>query len=1083
MPKTIAALILTTAVAAVPPAAPAGEASIRPADLRCEYRKEPLGIDEPRPRLSWVLEAGSPGARGLRQTAYQVLVASSPDALRADRGDLWDSGKVESDRSVHVEYAGKALNSGQPVAWKVRAWDGAGVPSAWSEPARWSMGLPPGDWRGTWIGMDRSAEGTGASRLAGAKWIWLAEGNPAASAPVATRWFRKTFEIPGRRTVRRATLLVTADNDFAASVNGKKAAGGASFAQLFEADVAALLVPGRNALAVAARNLGDAPNPAGLIGLLRIEFAEGDPLVVATDASWRASAAEAAGWDGPGFDDAGWSPAKELGPDGTKPWPTVGTQETRRLPARHLRKEFEATGDIVRATAYVSGQGLYELEVNGKKAGDHVLSPALSEYPKRVYYVTHDVTPLIRSGKNALGVILGNGRFFAPRLKVPTETRTYGDPMLLLELRLEGADGTVRSVSSDLTWMVTDRGPIVANNEYDGEEYDARLELPGWSAPGFDDGAWKPAKAMEGPKGGLVAQMVDPIRVIETLRPVAVKSPAPGTFIFDMGQNMVGWCRLAVQGPRGTAVSLRHAETLKPDGTLYLDNIRGAKVTDIYTLKGGGPETWEPRFTYHGFRFVEVRGYPGEPPLGAIEGRVVHDDLEPAGTFSCSEPILERIYRNIRWGVRGNYRSIPTDCPQRDERQGWLGDRSAESRGESYLFRVAPLYAKWMADIEDAQKESGSVPDVAPSYWPIYSDNVTWPSSFVIVPGSMRLQYGEERIIARRYEGMKRWIDFMTRFVKDGIQPRDTYGDWCVPPEDPKLIHSNDPARKTPGDVIGTAYFHHDLKLMAGYARLLGKAADAEKYAALADTLKAGFNRKFLAATGDRYANGSQTSSVLPLALGIVPPENRKPVFGRLVDKIVGEGKGHIGTGLIGGQWLMGVLTEGGRPDVALGMATKTAYPSWGYMAERGATTIWELWNGDTADPAMNSGNHVMLVGDLLAWLHESVAGIAPDPEAPGFRRIIVRPRLTKQMKSAAALHRSLYGPIEVSWERGDRLRLRLSVPPNTAAVVHVPAASAADVTEGGKPASGANGVRLLREEGGAAAFEVGSGKYEFEAR
>ena len=374
--------------------------------------------------------------------------------------------------------------------------------------------------------------------------------------------------------------------------------------------------------------------------------------------------------------------------------------------------------------------------------------------------------------------------------------------------------------------------------------------------------------------------MIEPIRVTETLKPVKITEPEPGMFIFDMGQNLVGWCRLKVQGKPGTTVKLRHAESLKEDGTLYLDNIRGAKVTDLYTLKGEGTETYEPRFTYHGFRYVEVTGFPGKPTLDTLEGCVVHDDMEVAGSFTCSHPLINRIYRNIVWGVRGNYRSIPTDCPQRDERQGWLGDRSVESRGETFLYRNASLYAKWVQDMADAQKESGSVPDVCPAYWAFYNDNVTWPSSYVIIPGMLYDQYGDLQPIQKAYPGMVKWIDHMSQFItEDNIMPRDTYGDWCVPPEDPKLIHSQDPARKTAGPILGTTYFYHCLTLMARYATLLDKPDDANRCKELAGRLKLGLNQKYYKANLGQYDNGAQTTSVLPLAFNMVPS---RPASARL---------------------------------------------------------------------------------------------------------------------------------------------------------------------------------------------------------
>ena len=749
-----------------------------------------------------------------------------------------------------------------------------------------------------------------------------------------------------------------------------------------------------------------------------------------------------------------------------------------------LRHEFTVERKVRRATAYVCGLGLSEFYLNGKKVGDQVLSPALSDYSKRAFYVTFDVTKQLKKGANAAGIILGNGRFYAPRSTVPTGTTSYGFPKLLFQLRIDYEDGTPAEVVSDGSWKLTTAGPIRANNEYDGEEYDARMEMPGWSVPGFDDAQWQTAQGVAAPGGELAAPMIEPIRVTETLKPIALTQPQPGVWIFDMGQNLVGWCRLKVSGPRGTEVQLRHAETLKADGTLYLDNIRSAKVTDTYTLKGGGAEVYEPRFTYHGFRFVEVTGYPGKPVLSSLEGRVVHDDLQTAGEFACSNPLLNHIYRNVVWGVSGNYRSISTDCPQRDERQGWLGDRSAECKGETYLFDTAALYAKWLQDMADAQKANGSVSDVCPAYWPIYSDNVTWPSSTVIIPGALREQFADERIIARHYASAKEWMDYMSGFVKDGIIERDSYGDWCVPPEDPKLIHSNDPKRKTDKALLATAYFYHDAQLMAGYATRLGQAEDARHFTELAAKLKAAFNAKFFRADTGQYDNGSQTSCVLPLAFGLVPEGERERVFNHLVRKITDETQGHIGTGLIGGQWLMRVLTAGGRADLAYTIASQKTYPSWGYMVEKGATTIWELWNGDTADPAMNSGNHVMLVGDLGIWLYENLGGIKSDPERPGFKHIIMRPEPVGDLQFVKASHRSPYGLIASDWQKQDGVfHWNITVPANTTATVYMPAKSAESVTESGKPAVQAQGVKLEGMENGRAVFEVGSGDYGFESR
>ncbi|SPE54256.1 Alpha-L-rhamnosidase [Verrucomicrobia bacterium] len=1030
-------------------------------NLRCESRRNPLGIDVVKPRLSWQLSSGW-------QTAYQIVVDGA-----------WDSGKVSSDQSSLVEYGGPPLASRARYEWKVRIWDQDGKPSSWSKPAFWSMGLlQPEDWKATWIGKDEVEK---SAALKECSWIWFPEGQPEKSAPIATRYFRRAFELPADRAVKHAELQIAADNEFACAVNGQHAGAGSSYKATTVMDITHSVKPGRNVMAAWAKNIGNEPNPAGLIGVLKVDFETGPPLVIPTDGTWKTTNKDSGAWTALDYDDSDWVAVKVLGPVGMEPWGEVSAAEERRLAARMLRKDFQVSRKVARATVYLSGLGLSELYLNGKKVGDEVLSPALSEYPKRVYYVTHDVTDQLKPGTNALGVWLGNGRFFAPRATVPIGTSSYGFPKLLLQLEVEYSDGSHDVVMSDGSWKLTAQGPILANNEYDGEEYDARKELPGWAKPGFDDCTWSAAQVVSAPGGQLCAEMQEPIRVTGTLKPIAVTELKPGVFIFDLGQNMVGWCRLRVRGPAGTQVSLRHAERLKPDGSLYVDNLRSAKVTDIYTLKGQGVEVHEPRFTYHGFRYVEMTGFPGKPTLAALEGRVVNDDVATGGEFTCSQPTINRVYQNIVWGVRGNYRSIPTDCPQRDERQGWLGDRSAESRGETYLFEVGGLYAKWTQDMADAQRPNGSISDVCPSYWPLYNDNVTWPSSAVIIPGSLLDQYGDTATIARLYPNLVKWIDHMSSYVSDGIITKDNYGDWCVPPEDAALIHSKDPARKTAPAILATSYFAHCLKLMSRYAELLGKPEDAQRFATLAEQLKTALNQKFYHHEEGDYDNGSQTSCVLPLAFDLVPKEERPRVFSHLVKKITEETKGHVGTGLIGGQWLNRVLTEGGRPELAYGFATNTAYPSWGYMAEKGATTVWELWNGDTADPAMNSGNHVMLVGDLVIWLYECLAGIKPDAAHPGFKHIVMQPHLVGDLRFVKASHRSPYGLITSEWKReGARFAWLVSVPPNSSATVYVPAANLKDVTEGGRVASKAKGIKNGRWENGTAVFEIEPGTYHF---
>ncbi len=1062
-------------------AAAAGAAPMTVGAVKCEYRTNPLGIDVVQPRLSWELKSEE---RGAAQSAWQVLVASTAEQLGKDSGDLWDSGKVASDQSVQIPYAGKALVSDQQCFWKVRAWNGKDEVSPWSEPAHWSMGLlSPDDWKGKWIGRDGgdSDSKLAYDDIAKANWIWFPGPSPASSAPAGNCWFRTLLVIPGGETIQSAVAHVSVDNWCEMRVNGEPVGSTGDFKVTKEFDLAAKLHPGGNVIAVEAENAGDGPNPAGLLASLVVTFNSGTTLQLVTDDTWKATDKEQADWAKSGADESTWSKAQVLGGYDMAPWTGGGHSDRSRLAARMLRREFDAPKAVKSATVHLCGLGLFELYLNGAKVGQDVMVPGQTEFKKRDFYLTYDVTDRVKAGKNAIGVMLGNGRFYAPRFTQPTLTNTFGYPKLMFQMRVEYADGSADTVVSDGSWKLSTKGPIQANNEYDGEEYDARLEMPGWDAPGFDDSAWEAAAEVAGPGGVLSAQMSEPIRVMDIVKPVAIKQTKPGTHIFDMGQNMVGWCKLSVQGPKGTQVKLRFAETIKDDGSLYLDNIRGAMVTDLYTLKGGDPETYCPRFTYHGFRYVEMTGFPGEPKLAALEGQEVYDNVASAGSFECSNPLVNRIHRNIWWGTRDNYRSFPTDCPQRDERQGWLGDRSAECKGESFLFDISALYSKWICDMHDGQREDGSVSDVCPTYWPLYNDNVTWPSTFIIAPDMLYTQYADTRVIERHYDGMKKWIEHMKGYIKDDLLAKDSYGDWCVPPEEKTLIHSKEEKRKTPPELLGTAYFIYDLRLMTKYAGLLGKDGDGAEFTAQADRMAAAFNKKLWNSEQGYFGNGSETSQVLPLAFGIAPEETLKPAFGYLAHKIMDEGKGHLATGLIGGQWLMRLLSENGRADIAYTIASQTDYPSWGYMIGKDATTIWELWNGDTADPAMNSHNHVMLVGDLGIWFYEYLGGIKADPKKPGFAHIDMKPRPVGDLNHVAATHQSLHGSISSEWTiDGGKLSWKIQVPANSTATVNVPVQNDGAVQEGAVSADKAAGVKFLRRDPGYAVYELGSGSYTF---
>jgi alpha-L-rhamnosidase len=559
---------------------------------------------------------------------------------------------------------------------------------------------------------------------------------------------------------------------------------------------------------------------------------------------------------------------------------------------------------------------------------------------------------------------------------------------------------------------------------------------------------------------------------------------------------------MKVHGQRGDQVVLRFAETLQKDGSLYTANLRDAKATDAYRLKGKGVETWHPVFVFHGFRYAEITGYPGKPSLNDFEGQVVYDDMDSIGQFHTSNPLLDQIYRNASWGIRNDYKGMPIDCPQRNERMPWLGDRAVGSLGESFVLDNENLYAKWLDDIQEAQKPDGSLPDVAPAYWNYYSDNMTWPGTYILIADMLYRQYDDSRPIEKHYASMKKWLDYMRdKYDKDGLMTKDKYGDWCVPPESPELIHSRDSSRNTDGVLIATASYYHLLVLMQGFAGLLGHPQDAQAFSALAEEAKAAFNKKFLhTAPTAGYSNNTVTADLLPLYFGMVPPSLVNAVFRNMTDKIEQVDKDHISTGVIGTQWLMRGLTDFGRPDLAYRIAANNDYPSWGYMVGQGATTIWELWNGNTANPSMNSQDHIMLLGDLIAWFYEGLGGISA--AEPGFKKIRMKPVIPDSLSYVQAAYRSPYGMIKSEWRRGSAgqaggagqvdlagrggLVWNVSIPPCTTALVYVPAGSIDEVYEGGRKiavSSAENGVRFVKMEDGRAVLEIGSGEYTFEVR
>jgi alpha-L-rhamnosidase len=712
----------------------------------------------------------------------------------------------------------------------------------------------------------------------------------------------------------------------------------------------------------------------------------------------------------------------------------------RLPPCPYLRRSFALAGGVRRATLYATARGLVELELNGARVGDAVLQPGWTDYRRRIEYAAHDVSELLREGENALGAILGDGWYagfvgFSAR----RPANHYGaDPQLLCELHVEHEDGRREVIGSDATWRAT-TGPLVYSDLLMGEGYDARRELGPWSQPGYDDSAWHPVVTL--PRDGvrLVPERSQPIRVTEEIRPVAITERGGGVHVVDLGQNMVGWLRIAVEGEPGTRVQLRFAEMLEPDGSLYVDNLRGARQLDTYVMRGGGPEVFEPRFTFHGFRYVEVTGLAA---LGAdaVTGCVVHSDAPGSGSFECSDELVNQLWRNIDWSQRGNFVSVPTDCPQRDERLGWLADAQVFLPTATLNRDVAAFMTKWGDDLLDAQLPDGAYPDVAPRLVVEREGAPAWADAGVIVPWVLWQRYGDRRILERHWDAMERYMAYLLRHNPDLLwiaRRGNDYGDWLSVGAD------------TPRDVLATAYWAHDARLMAEMAAALGKDERREHYERLRAGIVGAFNRAYVG--DDAYIEGdTQTVYVLALHMDLIPRELRARAAERLVADIERH-DGHLTTGFVGVGLLCPVLSEMGYADVAHRLLRADTFPSWGYSIRHGATTIWERWDGWTEDrgfqtPMMNSFNHYSL-GSVGRWLYEHVAGIRA--AAPGYERVIVAPE-PGELRWARATYRSVRGPISSAWRwEGDELRLEVEIPPNGSATVVLPDGTAVDVGSG----------------------------------
>ncbi|WP_285695821.1 family 78 glycoside hydrolase catalytic domain [Actinomadura sp. NBRC 104412] len=937
----------------------------------------------------------------------------------------------------------------QAIGYDDSSWQAAKVAAAWGS--------------GPW-GRPQPADPTAPPSFSGASWVWYPEGDPAADAPEGTRYFRGSFDLTA--VAQKGRLVMTADDGFTAWINGEQVAdvepGNDAWRRPVFVDVTGKLRQGRNTIAVKATNIAvNRPSPAGLLGRLEVTTAEG-VRTIDTSGDWRTVKDEPSGdWQAIGYDDSSWQAAKVLAPWGSGPWGSVQA-EPEPPGASLLRREFRLRGKrVAQARLYSTALGLYEAEINGHRVGEDVLAPGWTDYGTRVQYQTYDVTGLLRRGDNAIGVALAPGWYsgsvgmFGPR--------QYGDqPWLRAQLEVRYTDGTTDTIATGDGWRWSP-GPVTSADLLMGESYDARLEQRGWSKPGFDDAAWRPVSPGTGITARPTAQIDAPIRVERELTPVKITQPRPGVHVFDLGQNMVGTVRLKVSGTAGQKVRIRHAEVLNKDGTIYTANLRTAKATDTYVLRGGGTEVYEPEFTFHGFRYVEVTGLPGAPSTGTVTGRVMHTAAPFTMDFKTNDGMLNQLHSNITWGQRGNFLSVPTDTPARDERLGWTGDINVFSRTATYNMESARFLSKWMQDMRDTQGSNGAFPDVAPRIGGLGEGVAGWGDAGVTVPWNLYRAYGDRRVLEQNYPAMRKWIAYLENNSNGLLRPAAGYGDW---------LNIND---ETPKDVISTAYFAYVTDLVADIARVLGKKDEAAQYDDLAGRVREAFNKAYV--TEGRIKGDTQTAYVLALSMNLLPEAARKPAADRLVQLIEAR-DWHLSTGFLGTPQLLPVLTATGHTDVAYRLLHQRTFPSWGYQIDRGATTMWERWDsirpdGSFQDAGMNSFNHYAY-GAVGEWMYENITGISAGE--PGYRRTVIRPRPGGDVNRASGRYDSVYGPIETSWwAKGGRFHLTVSVPVNTTAEVWVPARSAAEVSQ--------SGARFLRMQDGAAVFTVGSGTYHFSAR
>jgi alpha-L-rhamnosidase len=1045
---------------------------LRVIGLQADYLDRPMGLENPNPRLSWRLESDE---RNVCQSAYRILVASDEEMLKARRGDLWDSGKIDSKKSIGIQYAGQRLASRQACWWSVQVWDETDRASPLSAASWWEMGLLDSmDWVAQWLEAEDPV--AKADREAGLDWIW-----GAVSDNTRSRKFRCKIKLPAPSVAGQLFLVLA--NEWYGRVAGIWIDGTAVTADSFSGQWVTVqpMGAGEHLIAVEVEPLELLSHASGVshidaIGVfVRMTLENGETLRIGRGENWTTSLTQNAGWYAWACEDKAWEATRQVVNEGRQPWPA--------RPAMYLRRTFALDKPVVKARLYTTALGGYEARLNGRRVGDALLTPEPAQYTKRALYRIDDVTVLLRPHVNVLGLIVGDGWYASSEGRFE-----WGPPpcRVLSQLELTFIDGSRQVVATAPDWRIAE-SPIRSSEIRRGEVYDARFEQSGWDTPEFDDSHWRKVEIAETPSCRLVAQISPPIRAKQTLKARAISQARSGTHVFDFGVNIAGWCRLRVKGDRGQQIELKFAELLGADGDIapHSWTNMGEVKRDVYILRGGGlRETFEPHFTYRGFRYVQASGLPDPPTKETIEGVLVHSDLRMTGHLRIGHPLIAAIWRATVQAQRCNFVGIPTDCPSREQR-GYMNDCGNFWDAAAFNMDVCAFSSRQMDNVVDGQLPTGAFPMLAP-WAPKLGDYFGgrsppgWGEGGIILPWMVWQRYGDVSIIERNWEAMKRHVHLVLQHNPDYLWKNNRgadFGDWLSTDQ-----ATLDPAsaRSTPKELIGTAYWAYSVDLLAQMGQAIGRTEDVAGLRGLFKLVRQAFIATYVTPEGV-VGNGSQTSYVLALKFNLLPDRSRQAAAERLASDIRARGVA-LTTGFLGTQFVLDVLADAGFTDIAYGLLLRTDYPSWGYMLRQGATTLWESWSGETewqGKMSKISQNHFSL-GSICGFLFRRIAGI--DASAPGFEKILMRFALDPRVKRGGGDYDSVMGRISTDWTQtpDGGFTLEATVPSNATARIHLPARRISRIEEDEEEISHRPDIRVLSRCDHEVVIEVGSGRYRF---